>query len=139
MTELTSNEEENVIPLKELSNIEKSEVDQHNITMAETMKRMNSSTLEEFILFFNLHPKGNPEKTWAKVKYHVAAERNFFGQIVTYEMIYNKWQEYLNQCHVEKRDIKYIKSFEKFIDDKDYNCQFNIKQKGGNWLDNLTK
>lgn len=133
-----NNQEWKSIPLKNLSEEEQKDVNEYNKRMDDIQKRVNESSKEEFIKYFNIFPKGNPQTAWTKLQYHVAAEKDFFGNVLTYKIIYQKWTDYINQCNSENRAERFIKSFEKFIEDKDYNCQFGIKSSGkSSWLDKL--
>jgi hypothetical protein len=90
---------------------------------------------DRFLELFNLFPKGNPESAFVVYKYAISSYKTFDGNDVTHEIIKQKWIEYINFCQMESRNSKYIKSFEKFITDKDFNTNFSPKIGGKSFLD----
>ena len=96
-------------------------------------------TKEEFLIESARFPKGNPRNAYSLIIFAIQNWTTFEGKPVTWKMIQAKWSEYLNS--VSERDPKYIKSFESFIRDRDYEGTFDIKNISGinKLMDKYTK
>ena len=90
---------------------------------------------QRFLDLFNIFPRGNPESCFTVYKYALSTFKTFDGNLVTEDIIKLKWTEYISFCQKESRQEKYIKSFEKFLNDKDFNTNFNPKLGGQSFLD----
>jgi len=80
---------------------------------------------KEFLKLFDLFPKGNPEKTYTEIKYSIATRKTFREEPLTWEMIVEKYTEYIKKRKKENTQEVYIKSLMNFVEQGDYNIDFS--------------
>lgn len=91
-------------------------------------ERVSASTIEEFMKYFNMYPRGEPQLAYETAKYHVISQKTFPGNAsVTWQLIYEKWESYLAMCKGEATEDQYIMGMGNFIKNKKYNEDFKAK------------
>lgn len=96
-------------------------------------------TKDEFMLEFNILPKGNPANAYENLKFHIASKLTFLGKDVTWDMIKEQWGKYINKCKADNQPEKFIKSMDSFIQACDYNNNFDGAGTATSWLDKWSK
>lgn len=80
---------------------------------------------KQFLEVFDLFPKGNPEKTYLEIKYAIATKKTFRDEPLTWELIAQKYKEYIEKRKKENTQEAYIKSLINFVEHGDYNIDFS--------------
>ena len=100
------------------------------------IRKENVPTKQAFLDFFNdTFAKGNPKSTYTTIEFYVRSKMTFADTPVTWELLKQKYAEYIRECVDDKKEERYIKSFENFIKDEDYNSNYGKKLKGSSFLD----
>lgn len=89
------------------------------------MATMKFPSQEEFLVLFELFPKGNPEKVYTSIKYIISSKKTFPGDPVTWDLIKTSFTKYIEKRRKEDVQDKFIKSLESFCDAGDYNINFD--------------
>jgi len=79
----------------------------------------------EFLLAFDLFPKGNPKEAFTAARYAIIFKKTMLGQNITWIMLRDKWTEYIAKKRKEGTDDQYIRSMKNFIEKEDYNIDFS--------------
>jgi hypothetical protein len=90
---------------------------------------------QDFLNEFNKFPKGEPSVAFELVKFAIFSNKTFEGHPVTWDLIKNKWNEYLDANKVEKTPDKFMVGLKTFIEKKKYNENFSPTIKS--WIKNL--
>jgi len=86
---------------------------------------MKFPTKQEFLDVFNLFPKGNPETVYTEVKYTIMSRKTFAGDPVTWDLIKDRFTQYITKRKKEEVQDKFIKSLDSFLKAGDYNIDFD--------------
>lgn len=84
---------------------------------------------DDFKKYWNIFPKGNPERAYFEAIYHTKTQHTFFGDKVTWYLIMTKWEQYIKKCREDDVEEKYIKTMESFIKSKDYQNEYDLSPK----------
>lgn len=102
------------------------------------MKEPEKPSFKEFYEFFMINPRGNAEKTYREVCFHIAGYVTLKGENVTWNLLKEKYRQYLSMCKSESTNERYIKTLYSFIKERDYCNIFEVRSQLG-FLDKLYK
>jgi len=90
---------------------------------------------QEFLGEFNKFPRGEPSVSYEMVRYAILSYKTFSGDPVSWQLIKDKWNEYLNVCKAEKTPERFMVGMKSFIEKRKFNENFVPAVKS--WMKNL--
>ena len=82
---------------------------------------------QEFVdKMWTLRPQGNPSEAYILTCFTVRDKRLFEGDKLTFEVLSERWKNYIEYCQLSGRAATYIKTLVSWLNAEDYNAVYDL-------------